>query len=383
MTNLLADPNNWGDPWNDPPTVYWDGTKYESLSGQNSEGLFYLTLEVEVQEGSYVSGKVNFTNWTYNGIPNPGYLNLKAGGEVINSIELSTSSTTEFHFDIPIGSSDVALYLTNWKQGINPSNYYGLDIDITPLAGLVANDDEATTISGVPVSISVLDNDTYGESPVSLDQLEGPPTIHSPPVVGQATVNPDGTITYTPPVGFVGEVEFQYRIALPEPEPEELTMCVVLGEDFLITTMPGDFNLHDVVSIEDQYGNWMALRYFSWAGGWGQSYGDYFYLQPGESYNLSQDDILIENVGVRDGFIILTIGDYWYFGFGAYPWVNEFTVANESGTFTGYRDSGSEIIWADPGPPVPTAGTSYPIVLTYMEDGREQTFCGAIAFETD
>ena len=78
---------------------------------------------------------------------------------------------------------------------------------------LTANPDSATTPAGTPVTVAVLANDTLDGSPVALGDLTGPPTIVTPPAQGTATANSDGTVTYTPPAGFCGQVTFEYEIA--------------------------------------------------------------------------------------------------------------------------------------------------------------------------
>ena len=81
---------------------------------------------------------------------------------------------------------------------------------------LTANPDSATTPAGTAVTVAVLANDTLDGSPVALGDLTGPPTIVTPPAQGTATPNPDGTITYTPPAGFCGQVTFEYQIEAQE-----------------------------------------------------------------------------------------------------------------------------------------------------------------------
>ena len=76
-----------------------------------------------------------------------------------------------------------------------------------------ANNDSATTLTNTPVTVNILANDTKnGVPPVTLPDLQGLPTITLPPTNGTATVNPDGTVTYTPNPGFVGTDFFDYTI---------------------------------------------------------------------------------------------------------------------------------------------------------------------------
>ena len=83
------------------------------------------------------------------------------------------------------------------------------------MSTLVANDDTASTVANTPVNIPVLANDTLDGVEPSIGDLSSM-TISSPPTVGSAVVEPDGTITYTPPAGFCGQVTFQYTIEIAE-----------------------------------------------------------------------------------------------------------------------------------------------------------------------
>lgn len=82
---------------------------------------------------------------------------------------------------------------------------------------LNANNDFTTTPAATPVAVDVLANDTLDGNPVAVGDLAGPPVVVTPPSNGTATVNPDGTVTYTPEPGFCGTDTFEYEIATPEP----------------------------------------------------------------------------------------------------------------------------------------------------------------------
>ncbi len=73
-----------------------------------------------------------------------------------------------------------------------------------PPVTVILNNDQATANPGQPVTIPVLAND-HNVDPNSL-------VIVSPPKNGQAKVNPDGTITYTPNPGFSGQDLFTYQV---------------------------------------------------------------------------------------------------------------------------------------------------------------------------
>ncbi|MDQ0966461.1 putative repeat protein (TIGR01451 family)/gliding motility-associated-like protein [Flavobacterium sp. W4I14] len=71
-----------------------------------------------------------------------------------------------------------------------------------------AVDDVAGTVANKPVTINVLANDDPGNS--TLDKLTV--EIVGQPQHGKVTVNPDGTITYTPNPGYTGDDAFIYRV---------------------------------------------------------------------------------------------------------------------------------------------------------------------------
>jgi hypothetical protein len=72
-----------------------------------------------------------------------------------------------------------------------------------------AVDDSASTAFETPVTIAVLGNDTDPDLPNDTLRV----TSASPGSSGATAVNADGTITYTPGVGFSGVDTFQYTIA--------------------------------------------------------------------------------------------------------------------------------------------------------------------------
>jgi hypothetical protein len=73
-----------------------------------------------------------------------------------------------------------------------------------------ANDDFTDTDAGNPVTINVLANDTDPDGPNKLNPSTV--TLASTPGHGSATVNADGTITYTPVDGFSGSDFFTYTV---------------------------------------------------------------------------------------------------------------------------------------------------------------------------
>ncbi|GAB3540816.1 Ig-like domain-containing protein [Spirosoma fluminis] len=86
-------------------------------------------------------------------------------------------------------------------------------------AVLQANPDSQTLTAGIPVSLSVLANDTRNTQPVSNTDVTV--NIGTAPAIGTAATNTDGTITYTPAAGYSGPVSFTYTICAPS----QTTIC--------------------------------------------------------------------------------------------------------------------------------------------------------------
>ncbi|EJC6836660.1 tandem-95 repeat protein, partial [Vibrio parahaemolyticus] len=80
-----------------------------------------------------------------------------------------------------------------------------VDFTVTPVADIVA--DKATVVEDTPTIIKVLGNDTFeGDGKVvSLDTNNGPAN-------GTVSVNPDGSVTYTPNDNYVGKDTFTYVV---------------------------------------------------------------------------------------------------------------------------------------------------------------------------
>ncbi|WP_348236317.1 tandem-95 repeat protein [Vibrio parahaemolyticus] len=80
-----------------------------------------------------------------------------------------------------------------------------VDFKVAPVADIVA--DKATVVEDTPTIIKVLGNDTFeGDGKVvSLDANNGPAN-------GSVSVNPDGSVTYTPNDNYVGKDTFTYIV---------------------------------------------------------------------------------------------------------------------------------------------------------------------------
>ena len=99
---------------------------------------------------------------------------------------------------------DSFTYTVRDSQG-TISNSATVNITVAP-PGPTVVDDSATTLQGQAVIIPVLANDLGALNFTTL-------AVASPPAQGSAVVNTlNGTITYTPPVLFTGQVTFTYTV---------------------------------------------------------------------------------------------------------------------------------------------------------------------------
>jgi hypothetical protein len=108
----------------------------------------------------------------------------------------------------------------------------------------VVNPDIATTKEGSPVTIDILSNDRAGNVGGTIDpkSLE----IAEQPENGTVTINPDGTVTYTPNEGFTGEDVFTYTVC-DTAEPANCQTGTVT-----VTVIPE--GMADVTSAADDFG---------------------------------------------------------------------------------------------------------------------------------
>lgn len=126
---------------------------------------------------------------------------------------------------------------------------------------LVANPDSSQTQENTPVTINVLSNDTLNGEQLSLDALDGLPVISVAAQNGTVVVNNDGTVTYTPNIGFSGTDTFTYQI-------EVTNGCAVVNasnrDNIVISNLSFDIpsNLNYLQLTDDlEIQNWQVALY--------------------------------------------------------------------------------------------------------------------------
>gem|GEM_PF-1758416 len=96
-------------------------------------------------------------------------------------------------------------------------------------------DDSGSTIAGTPVSLEIMANDDVPDGSTGWD-------VDTTSSNGGTVVdNGDGTVTYTPPAGFVGTDTFTYRVTGPDGVEVEATVTVTVteGDEPSVPMVPG------------------------------------------------------------------------------------------------------------------------------------------------
>ncbi|WP_158277224.1 Ig-like domain-containing protein [Serinibacter arcticus] len=123
---------------------------------------------------------------------------------------------------------------------------------------VVANPNTATTVQDYGVTIPVIGNDTTSPDGAPLDPSSV--VVTDGPANGTTTVNPDGSIDYTPNPGFTGTDTFTYQVcdtSTPEPVCASTTVTVTVaptGIEVVKTAVPIDVDGDGILGIGDQIG---------------------------------------------------------------------------------------------------------------------------------
>ncbi len=245
---------NAGDSWNVSLSVAGDGNSYQwyrngaEVSGATSSTLSLSSLDVS-DSGTYelrarnagapdlvISSDSIVLNVTGVANQGPAAINDSAttdSGVAVSvnvlsndsdpdgdAISLDSITTGPANGSAVIQSSDTIVYTPSGSfVGKDSLQYEISDVSLTarawvvftvlsPNQGPAANNDSATTDSGVAVSVNVLSNDSDpdGDS-ISLD------SITTGPNNGSAVIQGSNTIVYTPSGSFVGKDSLQYEIS--------------------------------------------------------------------------------------------------------------------------------------------------------------------------
>ncbi|PYF77454.1 DUF7507 domain-containing protein, partial [Pedobacter nutrimenti] len=184
-------------------------------TGTGQKGAFVLGNEIEYTFTITNTGNISLKNVVLNdpllnkpaisipGIITPGESLSHKEKYVITSADIAKGNVTN---QAVVNASDPKGTPVTDQSGTAANND---DPTVTTLAKPpVATDDKGNTLQNQEVVISVLDNDTPGDSDLDASGI----TITQQPAHGKVVVNPNGTITYKPDPGYTGEDKFTYTV---------------------------------------------------------------------------------------------------------------------------------------------------------------------------
>ena len=204
------------------------------------------------------------------------------GGVVVNP-----DGTVDYTHNGSETISDIFTYTIKDLSGA-VSNEATVNITVTPVNDdPVAADDSANTLVDTPIDIPVLDNDN--------DVDGGPLTVTAvtDPANGSVIINPDGTIEYTPDLGFFGTDTFIYAIFDGAGGNDTATVTVtvlqltITIDSFMTDSKFAGINSFDVVFTKDKSSGTHKIR--------ATNPGTYFY------------NTIITNTGLTDITADLTL----------------------------------------------------------------------------
>ncbi len=170
--------------------------------------------------------------------PNGGPLTVTTATSPNGTVTINGDGTLHYTPDENFNGTDTITYTIRDPQGHTATST--VTVTVNPVNDdPVANPDTATTTAGTPVTVPVLANDTDVDGdPLS---ILGTPTSAD----GSITVNPDGSLTFTPNPGFTGEAVVNYEVSDGHGGTSTSTLTVTVnpttpGRDGIVTGTSGN-----------------------------------------------------------------------------------------------------------------------------------------------
>ena len=182
----------------EPDLDNYDNNMYWRTSQTDTQPLFYKVGTDERHYDDLAALQQGFPRWEQNSIEaDPKFLSLEKRDLTLAADSPALTMAKDLSgFGWP-GTEDSEPYI----GAVQPAG----DIDLN--ASPVAADDSAVTDEGVAVAIDVRANDTDPDGDPLVVESVGNGAD------GTTSVNPDGTVTYTPDLGFAGTDRFSYTVA--------------------------------------------------------------------------------------------------------------------------------------------------------------------------
>ena len=149
----------------------------------------------------------------------PGSLSTPANG----TVSINPDGTVKYTPNPNFNGTDSFTYVV--QDGNGGEDNATVTVTVSPVNDApVANDDNTTTQQDTPVDIDVLANDSDEDN----DTLSVKSGSLSTPANGTVSINPDGTVKYTPNQNFVGTDTFTYVVQDGNGGEDNATVTVVV-----------------------------------------------------------------------------------------------------------------------------------------------------------
>ncbi|HSV15943.1 MAG TPA: Ig-like domain-containing protein, partial [Tepidisphaeraceae bacterium] len=145
-------------------------------------------------------GTIDPASVTILGAPNHG------GTAVVDTTTGAITYTPDVNF---IGTESFTYTVTDNQGHTSPAGTVTATVSLANLAAPVANDDSANTVLGTPISVDILSNDT-ASAPATIDASSI--ILGGTVVGGTPSIQPDGTVLFTPDPNFIGAGFFTYTV---------------------------------------------------------------------------------------------------------------------------------------------------------------------------
>lgn len=178
-----------------------------NITAVNDRPVAAAGIDQTVDEGSMVTLNGSGSSDVDDGIAT--YLWTQTSGTLVSLSDTGAISPTFTTPDVGIDGEELifSLKVTD-TLGLNSTDTVKTTVNWVNIPP-VASDDDVSTDVNTPVTLDALDNDTDADGSVLTVNSSSitPTTVNG----GTVNVNPDNTITYTPPAGFIGTDSFTYN----------------------------------------------------------------------------------------------------------------------------------------------------------------------------
>ena len=223
---------------------YTVGNEARGLEGTFGWSWQIYAVPITVDDSGYTTTSaqpITITDWKANDTLAPAELldtisfSLGESDPAAGTWELDdTGAITFTPADGFVGIASVA-YTASGIGGYSSTSTISVDVQADPVGEPpVARDDRAETVSGTPVTVAVLDNDSEIDAEAEVTIIE------SDDAQGDWVVEPSRSVTFTPASAFVGAAEATYRVENPDGQFSTAIITIDVAAPGIPVPDPGD-----------------------------------------------------------------------------------------------------------------------------------------------